>query len=240
MTLMEAPELLQPESASRYDIYQFIHKALRARMARVLVRLGALDVTDPQDLNAGLGELDALLQQCASHVKHEDEFLHPVLQRLRAGSADEAAEGHLDHHRAIDALLAASTDLRANPQAASALRLYRQFALFVADNLLHMQHEETWHNAVLWQHCTDAQILEIEQRLHASVSPPEMEDVLHWMTTGLNPTERAALFGAVKEQLPPEPFVNLMHQVRGRLDDRAWVKLAQALRLPPKPWHLPF
>lgn len=240
MTLMEAPELLQPESASRYDIYQFIHKALRARMARVLVRLGAMDVTDPQDLQAALDELEALLQQCASHVQHEDTFLHPVLQRLSAGSADEAAEGHLDHHQAIAALGAASAELRTDPQPAAALRLYRQFALFVADNLLHMQHEETWHNAVLWKHCTDAQILEIEQRLHASVLPAEMADVLRWMTTGLNPAERAALFGAVQAQLPPEPFVNLMHEVRGRLDDRAWAKLAQALRLPPQPWHLPF
>ena len=240
MTMMEAPELLQPEAASRYDIYQLIHKALRARMARVLVRLGTLDVADPQDLPDGLDELDALLQQCASHVHHEDEFLHPVLQQLNAGSADEAAEGHLDHQRAIAALQAASADLRAQPQPAAALRLYRQFALFVADNLLHMQHEETWHNAVLWRHCTDAQILEIEQRLHASVAPAEMEDVLRWMTTGLNPAERAALFGAVQATLPPEPFMNLMHQARQRLDDRAWAKLAQALHLPPRPWQPAF
>lgn len=240
MTMMEAPELLQPEAASRYDIYQLIHKALRARMARVLVRLGALDVADPQDLQAGLDELDALLAQCASHVQHEDEFLHPVLQRLNAGSADEAAEGHLDHQRAIAALQAASTDLRTAPQPASALRLYRQFALFVAENLVHMQHEETWHNAVLWRHCTDAQILEIEQRLHASLPPAEMADVLPWMTTGLNPAERAALFGGLQAQLPPEAFTPLMHQVRQRLDDRAWTKLSKALQLPPQPWHPAF
>lgn len=240
MTLMEAPELLQPEAASRYDIYQFIHKALRARMARVLVRLGALDVNDPQDLQAGLDELDTLLDQCASHVQHEDEFLHPVLQRLSAGSADEAAEAHGDHHQAIAALRAASSGLRERPDGGSALRLYRQFALFMADNLLHMQHEETWHNTVLWRHCSDADILALEQRLHASVSPVEMAHVLRWMTTGLNPDERAALFGAVQTQMPPEPFVNLMHEVRDRLDERAWHKLAKALRLPPKPWHLPF
>ena len=40
--------------------------------------------------------------------------------------------------------------------------------------------------------------------------------------------------------VPPEPFVNLMHQVRARLDDRAWTKLSQALQLPPQPWHPAF
>ena len=49
-----------------------------------------------------------------------------------------------------------------------ALRVQRQLALFVAENLHHMQIEETTHNDLLWESYSDAEIQANEQRLVAS------------------------------------------------------------------------
>ena len=52
--------------------------------------------------------------------------------------------------------------------------LYRQLTLFMAHNFEHMNEEETAHNAVLWAHYTDAELVGIHDALVASIPPHEM------------------------------------------------------------------
>ncbi|EHR70283.1 hypothetical protein BurJ1DRAFT_1413 [Burkholderiales bacterium JOSHI_001] len=235
MNMAVHPALLRPATLQRHDIYRFIHKALRARLCQVLVRVGSLDIDDTQARAQVLTQVDGLLAQCRAHVQHENDFVHAAMQARQGGSCAEAEAAHGQHLQAIAALQAASQGLRAQPDAASALALYQHLALFVAENLAHMHLEETAHNAVLWANYSDEEIRALEQRLHASLSPAEMEDTLPWLAVGLNPAERAELFGALQQQLPPEPFAQVLARVRSRLDDRAWARLARDLGLPPVP-----
>ena len=116
-----------------------------------------------------------------------------------------------------------------------ALRLYRQLALFVADNLQHMHVEETAHNQTLWTAYGDAEIIDIEQRIVASLTPDETMLVLRWMTQALPPVERASWMEAMRQAMPPEVFAGVLDVARRVLDDAAWAKLARALRLPVVP-----
>ncbi|HEY9239150.1 MAG TPA: hypothetical protein VIP10_09970, partial [Burkholderiaceae bacterium] len=92
----------------RVNLYVEIHKALRSFMCDTLGRVGRVDVLDADELAGTLGQLDALLALCRSHIQHENDFLHSAIEaRLPAGSARTASD-HDDHFESI-AMLRAET-----------------------------------------------------------------------------------------------------------------------------------
>jgi len=236
-TLTQRPDApARPAAAApRLDLYQPIHKALRSFMGDTLVRLGTLDVADVGEVEATLGQTETLLALMASHAHHENDFLHPAIESRRPGATARVAGEHVEHLDSIEALQAEVMALRQGPGADHALRLYRHFALFMAENLAHMHFEETVLGAALWESHSAAELEAIHQALLASVPPQEMALVLRWMVPALEPAARAGLLAGMQSAMPPENFRAVLEIVRPRLDDTAWAKLARALGLPPVP-----
>lgn len=222
--------------APRFDMYAAIHKALRSFMSETLVRIGRADVADADDLHAALEQLEALLALCLSHIEHENEFVHTAIEARQPGGAARAGGDHVEHRDSIEALRAEAAALRsaaARVQPALALRLYHHLSLFVAENFQHMHIEETAHNAALWAAYSDAELIEIHDRLSASIAPAEFMLVARWMVPALSPMERAMLLGGVKAHTPPEAFLGLLAGVRPYLDTRGWDKLTHAVGVAP-------
>jgi iron-sulfur cluster repair protein YtfE (RIC family) len=216
----------------RYNIYLGIHKALRSLMCDSLCRIGRVDTDDPDELAATLAQLDTLLTLCRNHIEHENDFLHSAIEaRQPAGSARTAADHH-EHFESIAALRAQATALAAAPaeaRPAHALRLYRHLALFVAENLQHMQIEETLNAATLWAHYSDAELHAIHARLLASLAPQEHLVIARWLVPALSPAERAGMLGAMQSQTPPEAFLGVLAHVQPHVDAIGWIKLTRAI-----------
>ena len=106
-----------------------------------------------------------------------------------------------------------------------AAQLYRKLAVFVADNLAHMDEEETENNAVLWFHYSDAEIQQIEHDLVASIPPDENAETMGWVLPALNHQERTEFLGNVRETAPIEAFNGLLEIARQRLPQVEWYKL---------------
>jgi hypothetical protein len=217
---------------SRHDIYQGIHKGLRAWMADVLVRAGRVDYTDSDEVAELAGSVRALLHVLRHHLAMENQFVHRAMERAIPGSTQTIATEHVHHERAI-ALI--ENDLRGLEQAqalaraAAAQRLYRRLALFVAENFEHMNVEETEHNAVLWATHTDAEIAEIEQTIIAAHAPEDLVAVLRWMVPAMAAPERAAMFTGIRMNAPVEVFQMLLGVVRPCLSERDYAKLCAAI-----------
>jgi len=221
------------EQADRYDIYVNIHKGLRVFMSETLARFGRLDVDNDRELHDALEELKGLLDFCAGHITHENTFIHPALDAVRSGASDEADDDHVAHGEGIVALRRMADALRplqGQARRQEALRLYRQLAVFVGENLLHMHHEETEHNAVLWAAYSDAELQAIEGRIVASLSPEETMTSMRWMVPAMTPAERLALLGPLADMLPPPQFEALMAGVRPYLPVHELARLEAALR----------
>lgn len=224
--------------SERMDLYGGIHKALRLFMTRTLGSVGSADPDDPADVAQALALLDRLLGLCELHLKDENDFVHPALERALPGSAARIAGEHQHHVEAIADLrdLAGLVrDARDAQRPAALGRLYRALALFVADNFQHMHVEETAHNAVLWAHYSDAELLAIEQALVASIPPAAMMEALHWFIPALSAPERAAMLGGMQQGMPPEPFAAVLEIARRTLGTGDHAKLMRTLGLPPVP-----
>ncbi|HET7527822.1 MAG TPA: hemerythrin domain-containing protein [Burkholderiaceae bacterium] len=219
----------------RRDFYAPIHKALRLFMTRTLSTVGSTDPADADEVRTALDLLERLLALCESHLRHENEFVHPALERARPGSASRIAAEHDHHSEAIADLrdLAAMVADSAGAVRAGALgRLYRTLALFVADNFQHMHVEETAHNAVLWAAYSDDELDAIEHSLVASIPPATMAEALHWFLPALSAPERAGMLTGMKQGMPPEPFSAVLGIAQRTLSPRDHARLLRDIGLP--------
>lgn len=216
----------------RVDLYAGIHKALRAFMTDTLLGLGRMDVEDDLDFAQGCQRVAQLLDVLQAHLEHENRFVHPAIEARAQGGSLAVADEHEGHERAILRLVRAVADLMACARADRAPRaqaLYHELALFVAHNFEHMHLEETAHNAALWQHYTDEELMAVHGALVSSIPPGEMMLVMRWMVPFMAPAERLALLGGMRQQAPGEAFGAVLDVVRPHLTAREWDKLMAGL-----------
>ncbi|RYF40614.1 MAG: hypothetical protein EOO25_12150, partial [Comamonadaceae bacterium] len=201
--------LLAAATAPRMDMYSGIHKALRALMADTLLALGRMDADDELELAQVTQRVIELVEFCAAHLKHENDFVHPAIEARAPGASGAIAHEHAQHLAHIAQIADAAAALRLQPAAlrmSGATALYRQLALFIAENFLHMNVEETAHNAVLWAHYTDAELAALHDALVASIPPEEMMFVARWMIPFMCPCERAGVLLDIRGKAPAPAF----------------------------------
>lgn len=213
------------EPAYRHDLYALSHKGLRLCMTDTLQRVGRLDVYDPNDCRHTLAQLNAMQQLCQHHQLRESEVLHPVLEAARPGCCQQALAEHLEQLEALAALEMEVEDLRQRRSTASARRMTQRLTRFITHQLDHMLEEELRLNPVLWEHCSDAELEQLQRRLLGGLPSDELMGMLRWVAPACTPSERAALLGAM-----PKPLRDAaLDWIQPHLDNRAWAKLTLAI-----------
>ncbi len=221
-----------PAPAGRRDLYAGIRKALRLFMSRTMCEVGSTDPADRAAVAAALDQVERLMALCEVHLTHEDEFIHPALERARAGATARVAADHVHHAEAIADVRELARHVAESPEAnlgAALGRLYRTLALFVADNLHHMHVEETAHNALLWSAYTDAELDAIEGALLAAIPPAVKMGAMQWFLPALNAPERAGMLGGMREGMPPEAFRAVLDIAQRTLAPRDHARLVRDL-----------
>lgn len=218
----------------RFNAYSLVHKGLRAMMSQTLLTLGRADWSDAADSAGALGQVRELLDFCESHSRHENDFVHPAVEERVPGLTAKLAEDHRLQDRSI-AVLHAQLAVQEARQGAARIRggevLYLDLAAFVADNLLHMNDEETEINLAMWAAYSDADIMAVQRRLVASLSPQEAALGLRRMLPYASPGERAAMLGELRSTAPAAVFEGVLGMLRQMLSGKDWRKLSQALGL---------
>lgn len=223
-------------STPRLNLYGGIHKALRYCMSHTLLQLGQADAADRKELGLALDQAHHLLELCTAHIEKENHYLHPALERAAPGSSGQIGGEHEAHEQTIAALYRQIDAVAAAAPAGQPLlleTLYRRVALFVAENFEHMHYEETEHNAVLWAHYTDVELMQIHDAIVASIPPEVMMPLMRWMLPALNGTERVDLLQGMQAQAPAPAFAAVLDLARRTLDGAAWSRVRQALGTPP-------
>ena len=224
--------------APRFDMYSGIHKALRAFMADTLLALGRMDPLDDADVAQASGRVLELAAVCAGHLQHENEFVHAAIEARAPGASAAIGHEHEDHLKHIARLSDLVVVLRTpapESRDRAAANLYRELALFVAENFEHMHAEETAHNAVLWARYTDAELMAIHDALVASIPPQEMLAIARWLVPFQNPQDRFHLLADMRAKAPAPAFQAVMDLVQPLLTTTEWAKLTGALGIAPVP-----
>jgi len=222
----------------RFNIYLQIHKGVRTALATVLLQVGRTDPNDEAEIAETLAAVRDLLTFLREHLQHEDEWIHPALEARRPGSSHGTRDDHAHHDEALAALASTQRAVqRCAPaeRATALLRLYRQLALFVAENLEHMHMEETDNHAALASSYSDDELRELDRRLVASIPPASLMTALRWMLPGMTAPDRAALLGGLRAAAPADMVDAVLAMIRPHLNARDWAKLGAAIGPMPTP-----
>ncbi len=220
------------ETEATKDLYYAVHKGIRLANARMLIALGQADATDDTSVVEALGALAAHLDLSLSHLTHENDKIHTVVDARLPGGADHQGDDHDHHIQAFAELrrMAEEVAMAGADRPAKFRKLYQRFAIFMADDLIHMHEEETELMPLIAAHFSPEEIEGIEHSIVANVPPAKMAGMGRFMLGAASRSERIATLTRMRQTMPVEVFDGLAAAIMGetwRYGD--WERMEQVL-----------
>lgn len=221
-------------NTQRYNIYNFIHKALRALLYDTALCIQQTDFANKEEAEVALGKIDAVLSIFRSHAHHEDNHVMPAVRKYDLFIANE---NESEHERDEALTLGMESKMEVIRTAASGeiakkagIEIMYLFVEFTAFNLVHMNKEENVINEVLWKNYTDQDLHEMTNKIIASTSPADMQFTTEWMIRGINDPELEIFLGNLKAAMPPHVFDQILLLAEKVLPSKRWLKLSESLK----------
>jgi Hemerythrin HHE cation binding domain len=221
---------------NRPNNFNFIHKAIRAALFETTLAVARTDFSVAPERAAAVERVLALLTLLDDHAAHEERIVFPDLATLAPSwprSWTQSTRGMEALQRDIRTSVERLGTWPAPDSRTESARLHRLLVLLVADQLRHMDREETEANAVFWAHRTDAQLAELNARVQATIPAERQQEVARVMLPALSASERAELLCGARARLPSAAFLALAGLARSVLGPEQWGATARAAGLDP-------
>jgi hypothetical protein len=217
----------------RINIFNQIHKGLRAALYHTATSLQQADFTAEAEAEEALSKIKEVVMLFDEHARKEDKFVLPAIVQFEPSVADAFEQEHLTD-LALSGQLVAAVDgfeslLKAEDRAAAGRKINVQFAEFLVFNLKHMAREEDLLNQLLWRYYSDAEILQIQQRIVQHTQPWHQDFYSKWMLRGINNPEAALWLRAVERSAPEIVYQTLFAKAQQELPRARFQKLVEAL-----------
>jgi hypothetical protein len=205
----------------RFNSFNMIHKALRAMLYDTALCLQQIYFADIEEADDALNKVETVIAQFDQHALHEDTYVLPAIRILDPNLVAVFEGEHEEDHALGEKLKHIINMFRATSGAeeriacgSALIHAFREFMIF---NLEHMAKEEVDINKVLWENYTDAQLMEINARIVASIPAEEKIISSKWMMRGVNKMEAIAWLKGVKKTAPSFVFESLLEMTEAEL-----------------------
>ena len=181
---------------SRPNYFNNIHKALRAGLFEVSLQVARADFGDLEAAAEAGRNVVELMDFLDEHAGHEQRFVFPELASFAPTLAAELEAEHveLEERQSEIRILAHQVHGSSSKDREKAGRLLaRSLTLLIADQLRHLDREETEANAAAWANHTDVELARIQARVQAAMLPEARDRFARRMLLALNVGEQAEL-----------------------------------------------
>jgi hypothetical protein len=218
---------------SRFNIFNAIHKALRAMLYDTSLTLQQTYFGDAEEAETALEKVRIAVDVFDEHASHEDHFVLPAIQQYEPSLVDAFEQEHEKDHalsERLRGLLAVYHHaIKTEVKIETGQAINQAFIDFMIFNLEHMAKEETMLNKVLWRYYSDTEILAINQRIVASIPPQEIAIASVWMMRGMSNTEISGWLKGVEENAPEPVFTQLFSIAEKELPNNRFRKVLENL-----------
>ena len=168
---------------------------------------------DGEEAETALEKVGMAANVFDKHAAHEDNFILPAIQQYEPSLVDAFEQEHEKDHALSESLRGLLTmyryAIKTEVKIETGQAINKAFIGFMIFNLEHMAKEETVLNKVLWRYYSDAEIMAINQRIIASISPEEIAVTSAWMMRGMSNMEISRWLKAVEKNAPEPVFTQL-------------------------------
>jgi hypothetical protein len=217
----------------RYNGFTLIHKALRALLYDTALTLQQTYFADIDEAEPAIEKVETVLFLFERHAHHEDTFLLPAVATYEPRLVDEFENEH-DENIMLGNRLKNLLNIYRNiyfteERVVCGGAINKAFVEFMVFNLEHMAKEEILLNQALWKHYTDEQLVELNQKLVATIPAEEKAIAFKWMMRGINYFDAVNWMHAVKKTAPDFVFNSLINLAEAELPQHRLEKLHEGL-----------
>jgi hypothetical protein len=217
----------------RYNIFNQVHKGLRALLYETIIKLQQTDFTDAEDADEAVQQVKIILDLFDEHAHTEDTFILPAIVEYEPSVVDVFAQEHVKDlalSNKLNGLLQAFS-LTISPDAKREIGTAISNAVFefMLFNLEHMKKEEDVLNKLLWRYYTDQVLHGITMNIVANVSADKMPFYNKWMMRGLSNTEIINWLKQIKNNAPEFVFNSYVDLAINELAENRWQKIQEQL-----------
>jgi hypothetical protein len=208
----------------RFNSFSLIHKALRAMMYDTALTLQQTYFADVKEAEAALAKVETVVQEFEQHAHHEDTFVLPAIKPHEPELVEKFEKEHvadIEIGNRLQTLLNIYRSVETSEERINCGScINKSFRDFVVFNIEHMSKEEIEINKVLWANYTDKQLIELNERIVASIPPEEKINTSKWMLRSINKAEAIGWLQAVKESAPSFVFDALTEMAQTELPEK--------------------
>ena len=217
----------------RYNIFNMIHKALRALLYDTALTLQQTYFGNVDEARTALRKVGTVLRQFEQHARHEDQFILPLITAYEPQLVEEFENEHVEDHRIGNQLqhlvnIFHATTLE-DEKVIAGSGVAKAFMDFLIFNLEHMAKEEQVLNPVLWTYYTDMQLLQMNARLVSSIPAPEKAVSSKWVMRGISNREAIMWLKAVRYTAPKPEFQAILALADTELPVHRRIEVKEAL-----------
>ena len=206
------------------------HKGIRNFLSQLSLQAGATDYADRTEVTQLKRQFEEIAMLLEEHATSENKYILPALEERAPGSSahDEA------DHEALEQLqgnLLAQLEQLLDPgipdQQARRLgyEFYQGLTQLHAAHLEHMFEEETATQALMWQHFTDEEMLQIHGQIIRSIPPEVMLAWMKYILPAQTPEERRQLLAGMQANAPAPFFRQVLGVAEKVLEYPAYAQL---------------
>ncbi|MBD3207087.1 hypothetical protein GF319_12195 [Candidatus Bathyarchaeota archaeon] len=220
--------------SSKTDLYTSAHKGQRYQLSKINTKAGNLDSYNPKALESLISEFEELRKEFFLHAALEEKYIHPLLYERKPEGASDIEEDHRKQRKQLDDLNKHLNSLQEKPinfekRGEIALEFYRGLNRFTADYLVHVDMEEESIQPLLWNLCTDEELVEAYGRLISSMEFEELMMFLKIMFPAMNIYERSMMLENSKK-IGTEAYDKISELAENVLDTDDWLELKSRLK----------
>jgi hypothetical protein len=217
----------------RYNVFNLIHKALRALLYDTALTIQQTSFANTNEAEIALEKVEQVLHMFEQHAHHEDAEILPAVFQYEPELVEQFEKEHVD-----DIILGNRLKNLVNiyrncnfyeERITAGSAISKTFVDFMVFNLEHMGKEENLLNNALWRNYTDAQIIEINQRIVANLPVSEKAFSSKWMIRGINNNDAVGWLSAVKATSPIAVYHSLLALIQSELPEQRSNQLMQLL-----------
>jgi hypothetical protein len=217
----------------RYNIFNLIHKGLRAALYQTALQLQQTDFTVEDETEDAVNKVKEVVMLFDGHAHKEDLFVLPAIAEYEPSVVASFEDEHVEDIKLGQQLNACIQKLEASENIIEKINCGRElseaFVAFTVFNLKHMAKEEDILNKLLWRYYSDDEIKKINSDIVKSGEPWIQDFYLTWMMRGISNNEAKTWIKIAERTMPPVVFKSLVQKARQELSNERFRKLTASL-----------
>ena len=214
----------------RYDIFESIHKGLKALLYNTALLLQQTDFSNGETEDDLIERVKETIQLFEEHLETESKYILQVIFDFEPGIADQFLQNQRQFvllcSKLKDALGTYQSDQVEKTIAGKCLAAcYADFMIF---QLQVMAREEDVLSKILWRYFSDKHIIQLQKEI-LQHDCKHSTKLTQWMLRGINDSEAIVWLKSVEETASQEKFQALFIAAEKELPERRYKRILSSL-----------